>query len=66
MVLQTSFYKELPIALPDLFIDLARPLGFKGTTVVCFPVQKVLTTIIRAQMERAKKRWSDMDDLREA
>jgi DNA modification methylase len=45
MVLQTSFYKELSIPLPDLFMHLARPLGFDATTINRFPVQRVLTTI---------------------
>jgi hypothetical protein len=45
MVLQTSFYKEIPIPLPDLYIDIAGPLGFRGATVVRFPVKKFLTQI---------------------
>lgn len=45
LVLQTSFYKEIPIPLPDLYIDLAGALGMRGTTVLRFPVQKVLTQI---------------------
>jgi len=45
LVLQTSFYKEIPIPLPELFMALARPIGFNATTIVRFPVQRVLTTI---------------------
>lgn len=45
MVLQTSFYKEISIPLPDLYVDVASTVGLRGTTIMSFPVQKVLTTI---------------------
>jgi DNA modification methylase len=45
LVLQTSFYKEIAIPLPDLYVDMAERLGFRATTVVRIPVQKVLTDI---------------------
>lgn len=45
LVLQTSFYKEIPIPLPDLYIDIAGTLGLSGATILRFPVQKVLTQI---------------------
>ena len=45
LVLQTSFYKEIPIPLPHLFMDLARTLSFATADVHSFPVQRVLATI---------------------
>ncbi len=45
LVLQSSYYKEVALDLPRLFLDLARVHGFEASIVFRVPVRRVLTTI---------------------
>ena len=44
-VVQTSYYKELCVDLPSLYVDLGESLGFKGQVVGSVPVQRALAQI---------------------
>lgn len=44
-VVQTSYYKELCVELPSLYIDLAKDLGFTGMTLGEVPVRRSLSQI---------------------
>ncbi|MBN1609917.1 MAG: hypothetical protein JW940_25020 [Polyangiaceae bacterium] len=44
-VLQTSFYKEICVDLPALYVGLARSLGFNGVVVGAARVQRALAQI---------------------
>jgi hypothetical protein len=45
IVVQTSYYKEIPIALPDLFVDVALSLSLDAEVVHRMPVRTVLASI---------------------
>jgi len=44
-VVQTSYYKELCVDLPSLYVDLGESLGFKGRIVGSVPVRRALAQI---------------------
>lgn len=45
LVLQSSYYKEIQIDLPNLIADLAGTHGLSGSVVFRMPVRRVLTTL---------------------
>lgn len=45
MVLQTSYYKEIEIRLPELFVDMASAVELQSEVVCAAPVTRVMTTI---------------------
>lgn len=44
-VVQTSYYKEICVDLPSLYVDLGEALGFKGQIVGQAPVYRALAQI---------------------
>jgi SAM-dependent methyltransferase len=56
LVLQDSYYKELHIDLPALFLSIARTLGFRTTVVRADPVRLVMTSINTASRKYLPKR----------
>lgn len=44
-VIQSSYYKEIPIKLGDLYVEMAKHAGLQGKIVHRIPVNKVLSTI---------------------
>jgi DNA modification methylase len=44
-VVQSSYYKEIPIPLGELFVSMAKQAGMNSKVVTKFPVNKVLTTL---------------------
>lgn len=55
LVLQTSYYKEIEISLPELFVAMGRIAGLHGEVVVEVPLGRVMTTI-NTSSNRYRKR----------
>lgn len=45
LVLQTSFYKELEIRLPELFVAMGSTVGLSGEILCEIPLRRVMATI---------------------
>jgi DNA modification methylase len=45
LVLQTSFYKDVPVDLPAMYSALSEELGFKPTTLSSHRLERVMTQI---------------------
>jgi tRNA G10 N-methylase Trm11 len=56
MVLQSSYYKEIPIDLSSLYLDIAAEHGMYGERVQRQPVKKVLTDINRSARKHLSSR----------
>jgi DNA modification methylase len=56
LVLQTSYYKEIEIALPDLYADLARQIGFDAAVLSSHSVKRVITTINSRSLKHRRDR----------
>jgi hypothetical protein len=60
LVVQSSYYKDIPVPLGDLYAALGKELGFRSRVVLRVPVRRVLATINpRAMHHEAERRYSE-------
>ncbi|WP_437782369.1 hypothetical protein [Sorangium sp. So ce1097] len=60
LVVQSSYYKDIPVPLGDLYAALGDELGFRSRVVLRVPVRRVLATINpRAMHHEAERRYSE-------
>lgn len=60
LVVQSSYYKNIPVPLGDLYAALGEELGFRARVVLRVPVRRVLATINpRAVHHEAERRYSE-------
>lgn len=60
LVLQNSYYKEIPIRLSDLFCELGRSAGLVSQVIVRKDVPRAMTSVnTRARKYRATRKYSE-------
>jgi tRNA G10 N-methylase Trm11 len=60
LVVQSSYYKDIPVPLGDLYAALGENLGLQSRVVLRVPVRRVLATINpRAMHHEAERRYSE-------
>jgi hypothetical protein len=60
MVLQTSYYKDIAVDLPQLYLDMGRELGLSGSVVSTVDVRKALAQInSRSSLHRAESSYRE-------
>lgn len=60
LVVQSSYYKDIPVPLGDLYAALGEELGFRARVVLRVPVRRVLATINpRAMHHEAVRRYTE-------
>ncbi len=60
LVVQSSYYKDIPVPLGDLYAALGDELGFRSDVVLRVPVKRVLASINpRAMHHETERRYSE-------
>ncbi|MCP3167406.1 hypothetical protein [Myxococcus qinghaiensis] len=61
LVVQSSYYKDIPVPLGDLYSALGEELGFRSRVVLRVPVRRVLALINPRAMQHEAERWYSED-----
>ncbi|MFT3772883.1 MAG: hypothetical protein QM820_46450 [Minicystis sp.] len=57
LVVQSSYYKDVEVDLPSLYVEIAKSLGYRATTVHNLPVRTVISSI-HPGTKLYRKTWS--------
>jgi len=60
LVVQSSYYKEIPVDLPELYVDCARAVGFEGQVASAVEVRRAMSQINpHSRKHRAEKHYRE-------
>lgn len=62
IVLQSSYYKEIPIDLPSLYIEIAKSIGMNGLKAYEMPVRSIISSI-NPGTQKYRKNWAYIESV---